>query len=139
MLLLSRMRKLSNNRERDLFEGFGPLAGFSGKIEIAYALGLLNDKARSDLTIIKQIRDKFAHEVLGVEWSFTHPWVADKCKELELINVFGPPIWPGSGSPSLSAKDPRGRFILTVYLLCGQLHGEAENSAQLYSPSFLTV
>jgi hypothetical protein len=49
--ILSRFHPLSNTRRDDLFNGFGPLATFSAKIEIGSALGLFGQKAREDLDI----------------------------------------------------------------------------------------
>lgn len=134
-LLLSRMRGLSKTRRENLFDGFGPLAGFSSKIEIGFALGLFGEITRSDLLVIKSIRDKFAHEVHGGEWSFSHPWVTDKCKTLQLFDILGGPIWKGGGKPD--RKTPRGKFTFTVYLLCNQLSGEATWKKPLTRPTFL--
>jgi hypothetical protein len=135
-LLIARMRSLSKKRREDLFDGFGPLAGFSSKIEIAFALNLIGELARSDLQTIKSVRDKFAHEIQGDEWSFAHPWVVAKCNALRLVDIVGAPIWPGGGTPD--RKTSRGQFILSVYLLSSQLDGEAVvNEPTLYSPRFL--
>jgi hypothetical protein len=56
-----RMRKLKSQEAKDLFEGTGPLATFSGKIRLAYALGIIGPKARHDLAAINEIRNVFAH------------------------------------------------------------------------------
>jgi hypothetical protein len=137
-LLLARMRPLSKKRREDLFDGFGPLAGFSSKIEIAFALNLFGELARGDLQTVKSIRNKFAHEIHGGEWSFDHPWMVQKCKALRLTDIMGAPIWKGSGR--LDRKTGRGRFILSVCLLCNQLDGEAiGKQPTLYAPRFLAV
>jgi hypothetical protein len=52
---------LSNNKQERIFDGFGPLSEFAAKIEIAYALGQINDEIYGKMRIIKDIRDKFAH------------------------------------------------------------------------------
>ena len=46
---------------RDLFDGQGALATFSGKIQLCYALGYIPHNVFSDLGIIKSIRNEFAH------------------------------------------------------------------------------
>ncbi len=59
--LLTKMKKLSSKLEEELFNGYGPLSTLSAKIALAYALGLLDSTARRRLTVIRQIRNKFAH------------------------------------------------------------------------------
>jgi DNA-binding MltR family transcriptional regulator len=63
-----------------LFEGFGPLATFSGKIKIAYAFGLLTDDEFHDLEIIREIQNHFAHRY--EEADFDQEWVAQKVGQL---------------------------------------------------------
>ena len=60
-IIKSRMRKLNSDDYNALFTGTAPLAGLSGKIRIAYALGLIGPKAKHDLTVINEIRNTFAH------------------------------------------------------------------------------
>jgi DNA-binding MltR family transcriptional regulator len=65
--LLSKMRELSDSRYKDLFTGHGPLATFSAKIEICYALGIISGELVADFHAIRAIRNAFAHadEVLN--------------------------------------------------------------------------
>ena len=51
----------SDFNETRVFEGNGPLSTFSSKIDIGYSLGLLSKQNYSDLTIIRKIRNDFAH------------------------------------------------------------------------------
>lgn len=59
--LLTKMAKLSRKLEEELFTGYGPLSTLSAKIALAYALGLIDHTARKRLTVMRQIRNKFAH------------------------------------------------------------------------------
>lgn len=43
------------------FDGTGPLATFSAKTTVCLALGLLDGDARHDISIIRTIRNEFAH------------------------------------------------------------------------------
>ena len=61
--------RLSNQDENDLFEGTAPLATFSSRIRLAFALGLVSRSVRSDLMIIKDIRNDFAHELRSIDLS----------------------------------------------------------------------
>jgi hypothetical protein len=60
-LLKTHMRKLSNTRTEEIFRGYGPPTSFSAKIAISHAFELIDDVTRSDLLVIKGIRNKFAH------------------------------------------------------------------------------
>lgn len=59
-LLLSRMRKLSARKKDRLFDN-GPLGSFRNKIELAYALSLIDDDYAHDLHALRDIRNAFAH------------------------------------------------------------------------------
>jgi hypothetical protein len=60
--LIAKMRNdLSSKLSERLFEGYGPLSSFSGKIDIAYALNIFPTEIYNDLRAIKDIRNKFAH------------------------------------------------------------------------------
>jgi hypothetical protein len=59
--LLTKMRPLSGQMHKRLFDGYGPLSSFSGKIDVAYALHIITKATYRDLTTIRRIRNKFAH------------------------------------------------------------------------------
>jgi hypothetical protein len=65
--LLSKMRELSNRLYTELFTGHGPLASFSAKIKMCYALGIISAELVADFHAIREIRNAFAHpdEVLN--------------------------------------------------------------------------
>lgn len=45
-----------------LFQGYAPLATFSGKAQVAFAFGLLPRDLRNKIEIIRRLRNDFAHE-----------------------------------------------------------------------------
>ena len=53
--ILTKMRPLSKKKQKRL------RLGFAAKIELAYALGLIDDKFYCELRAIKEIRNAFAH------------------------------------------------------------------------------
>lgn len=57
-----------------LFKNFGPLATFSAKIKICYAIDLLQDWLYRDLEIIRKLRNSFAHNTEPLR--FDDPQVA---------------------------------------------------------------
>lgn len=63
-----------------LFENRGPLQDFGSRIQMAFALGAYGRRAYSDLLIIKDIRNAFAHSAEAMD--FDHSDVARLCKGL---------------------------------------------------------
>ena len=55
------MRELPKDLESELFKGYGPLASFSGKIKLAFALKIIDEAIYKDLLVIKALRNHFAH------------------------------------------------------------------------------
>lgn len=53
--------RLVEGASADLFKYGGPLGDFSGRIEMAYALGWIPGSLRDDLHIMRKIRNDFAH------------------------------------------------------------------------------
>jgi DNA-binding MltR family transcriptional regulator len=45
-----------------LFQGFAPLATFSSRIQLAYAMGLISKDLKYRLDIVRRLRNDFAHE-----------------------------------------------------------------------------
>ena len=78
----------SDSNENRMFEGNGPLSTFSSKIEIGYSLGLLSKQNYSDLTIIRKIRNDFAHSILDSNSepvSFSSQHIRDRCYSLKRV------------------------------------------------------
>lgn len=101
VLLLTKMRPLSNTKAEDIFSGYGPLASFSAKTDIAYAFELIDDGVYADLRTIKSIRNAFAH---AVETTHFH---SDEIKKL--IRRFEG--WNGRPDPMVQFKQ-RAEFCL---------------------------
>lgn len=59
--ILTKMVPLTKGEEGALFKGDAPLASFSARIRMAYALGIISKDMRSDLDAIRDIRNVFAH------------------------------------------------------------------------------
>jgi hypothetical protein len=72
-LLLTKMRTLSTNKAKRIFNG--PLRSFAAKIDVAYAFELIDDELYDDLTIIRDIRNEFAHSV--TETDFGNPEIVE--------------------------------------------------------------
>jgi hypothetical protein len=76
----SRFIPISMTLNHKLFRGYGPLATVSGKIDIAYALDLIDLEERTNLHTIRAIRNEFAHcrEILD----FNIPRIAKMCQKI---------------------------------------------------------
>ena len=73
--VLDRLIELSSERREALFDRNGaPLSTFSAKIEMSFALGVINNDARLALHVIRDIRNIFAHSIDPI--SFDDPEVA---------------------------------------------------------------
>ena len=78
--LLTKMRPLTKREREDLFENFGPLSSFAGRIALAFALDLIGPEMRNDLLTVKEIRNKFAHP--KGHHHFSDPVIVTLCKRL---------------------------------------------------------
>ena len=87
----------------DLFGFEGGLGTFSSKIAMAYAIGLFGTKTNHDLSLIRLLRNKFAHCRRPLK--FSTPVVKNVCASLQLPEV-------ELGSYTIQdRKDSRQRFI----------------------------
>jgi mannitol operon repressor len=71
---------LDDKKALDLIDGGNaPLGTFSSRISATYMLALISDEEYRDLTLIRKIRNDFAHEVAT---TFETQSVIGRCKEL---------------------------------------------------------
>ena len=71
-----------------LFRKSGPLSSLSAKIDLARLLGITSNVVTSDLHILRDIRNEFAHSVLDKDNSpltFDIPRIKDKCLALRCV------------------------------------------------------
>ena len=78
-----RMVNLTSDDEEVLFSGFGPLATFSARIRIAYALGIVGKKTRHDLDLMREIRNAMAHSRRAI--GFDTPEVLKLFRQLHCL------------------------------------------------------
>ena len=88
-----------------LFEGSGPLATLSSRIDLAYVLGFITPTELRDLGLIRKIRNQFAHELHGL--SFETEAISARCNELEAYGLVA----------RMTDATPRMRFVTTVALV----------------------
>ncbi len=71
-------------RER-LFRGYGPLASFSSRIDVATAMGVLSNETRADFLQVKRIRNDAAHT--GTPFSFDLPAIVTRLDAIICIRA----------------------------------------------------
>jgi Mannitol repressor len=79
----------------ELFSAVGPLSSFSQRIAVAYAFGFISKKYYDDLTLIRRIRNHFAHH--PVETTFDTGEVSKLAKKL---STFAIALKSDKGQPS---------------------------------------
>lgn len=117
----------------ELFDGTNaPLHTLSGKTNLALALGMISTREHRNLTLIRRIRNIFAHQIGGV--SFESAEISSRCSELEVpIGMRLPELIPVSvitnANSDLSSllpvpiDTPRKRFQATVHYTSNCLIG----------------
>ena len=83
--LLTKMRPLSGEMKKRLFDGYGPLSSFSAKIDLSYALQILNKDQYDDLTVIRRIRSQFGHSMPLV--NFDKPEMREHFKRFKTLQA----------------------------------------------------
>jgi hypothetical protein len=129
-IFLKNKRRPSLNSEdtRDMFDYSGPLGTFSSKILIGYAFNWYGPETRKDLTLIRTLRNGFAHS--RKSFDFESESVANICGLLQS------PDWPGSFIPkgylelvrdetAHDKKHPRTRYISACHTLSERLFQNA--------------
>ncbi len=105
--LKASMRELSKGDYDRLFTGHAPLATFSAKIDLAWALELYGPKTRRDLHLVRELRNACAHSKQPLFFAAELGAVA----LLLDTPVRAPHVdhdqWP----------EPKDRFVLTCMLL----------------------
>ena len=74
--IVDRLLPMSNTHRDALFGGEASFATFSAKINLGLSLGLYGNKTKSDLNLIRKIRNEFAHYA---NRSFGHPEISKHC------------------------------------------------------------
>ncbi len=113
--LLKNMRDLPSDMEDQLFEGYGPLASFSARTKVSYALSLIGPKTRINLDRIRAVRNAFAHT--GASLSFGTPQLANVCRLLDI-----------SDFTEESPKDVKRLYETACFQTAGRLHNRVRGT-----------
>ncbi|NCC22314.1 MAG: hypothetical protein EOM26_07610 [Alphaproteobacteria bacterium] len=80
--LLAKCFVEDNAVQQQIFSNSGPLGTFSSRIDLAYLLGLIPQRVRRELHLIRKIRNDFGHNPQPI--GFESDAIANRCKELNL-------------------------------------------------------
>lgn len=70
--------------QEKIFDGNGALATFSSKIDISFLLGLIPKKIYNDLSILRKLRNDFAHNAKPI--TFQTDYIRNRCKALKVVS-----------------------------------------------------
>lgn len=108
---------MAEDAPRSLFEGYGPIASFSARIDIVLGMGLISRDEYHDLHLIRKIRNAFAHE-MDYELSFVSKPIAQRVAELRIVDaMYANPSFP------TTEDTPRIRFQIEIGGLTYSLAG----------------
>jgi len=111
LVILARLIEIPSKRKESLFDKMNaPLSSLSAKIEIAFALGTINESARRAMHLVREVRNKFAHRLEPL--TFHHP---------EVVALLG----GDDAMPSVKAmnKPTKEQFLDTIQALAVVLYG----------------
>jgi mannitol operon repressor len=90
----------------------GAIGTFSAKIDLAFALELFGQQVYRELTLIRKIRNEFAHEYGAI--GFQTPAIKSRCAELwipqNILNY-------GEAAPPTDPREQFMRAVLTIFHL----------------------
>lgn len=95
-----------------LFEYPRPLHSFAARMDLAYSMGLIGKAMYQDLGLVREIRNRFAHQHHPA--AFDDPVIRDLCGRFQTARIV-------IESSSWLRPDARGCFILGVVMLTQQI------------------
>ena len=113
----------------NLFSGYGPLATFSSKTDIAFAIGLFPEHTYRDLGLIRKVRNSFAHDLQPL--SFEDSPISDYCSNLS--GAVGRERSDGSIRKVDGAK---AQYLDAVFWSFQHMQTEMERKPRLKIPQF---
>jgi DNA-binding MltR family transcriptional regulator len=96
----------------------GPAGAFGARIRLAYGLGLLAKDEYFDLKTVQKIRNRFAHDLHGLD--FSENSISDRCRNLRMPDAIFPrrPDW---------LLLPRSKYIFSVVVLSQSIASRASS------------
>jgi len=102
-----RTKFIDNPVVDDLFTGNGAASTFSSRISLCLALGYIDEHSYRDLTLVRRIRNHFAHNIDTA--SFEDPEVRDRCSQFWIVKKS-----IECGQAHELPADARSQFLISV-------------------------
>ena len=103
-----------------MFNGMGPLATFSAKIDLGFLLGLYREELTKVLHALRRIRNTFAHDLRPL--TFSSDEIKAKTTALEVIDAL---------LQRHEQPDGREQFLGACKFILGALHAVAGDAARM--------
>ncbi len=123
MLIKSLRPPLKKKGGDDLFGPSRPFSDFNTKINLSYRLGLVDENLCSSLHLVREIRNKFAHQIEGCDLDF--PPHSDRARELK--KAIDPITFDAMHSFFLKYKGCSREFRISVSLIAAILEIKTRN------------
>jgi DNA-binding MltR family transcriptional regulator len=105
----------SKQIEERLLQASGPLGSFSAKIDLACLIGLISTEAHHDLMVLKDIRNRFAHDLSIL--NFASQQIRDKAQNFKLLNSYVAEAEIIDGKQMFANMDPSAKpALFTTHL-----------------------
>ena len=111
-----RLERREETKQALLFDPMAPLSSFSARTLAAYAMRIIGPITRSDIDIIRDVRNDFAHTVGSVD--FGEPSIARRCMSLQHPRLFASAH--GHEVESI-IFNPRMMYVTAVVFFAGDL------------------
>ena len=107
-VILSQLPQSGQPTDR-LFSGNAPIGSFSAKIDMVFAMGLIGLNTHRDLTLMRKIRNEFAHHFGAI--SFGTPSIRSQCSEIWICQTYKE--YKKVSGPT----DPREQYLQAVLMI----------------------
>ncbi|WP_439893221.1 hypothetical protein ACS7SF_25360 (plasmid) [Ralstonia sp. 25C] len=122
--LLKKRLRLNSDLKARMFDYSGPLGSFSARINMAYAIGLLPGNLRTELHVIRDIRNVFAHSAAHL--TFDTPEIAKLAARLK--------------AHFREETDPaRKKFVTSTVGITAYLNGCIHNATEFEAPADIEI
>lgn len=91
---------------RNLLRANGPVGTFAARVDMAYALGLIEEEERVEINLIRRVRNPMGHTWRSIDFS-----------DDRLRDLIAKLPWRGPEDIELTARTPRSRFTFAVVSL----------------------
>jgi hypothetical protein len=138
LLLRLFQKSLLEDAPKELFEGNGPLSTFSGRIKLAYFLGMISTDEYSELDLIRRIRNDFAH-AFDHQLSFDTKPVAGRARALRFAELLAENAGKRGDKELANAyrQSLRHRFEIATGVLTHMLTTRLDHARRTTSPAGL--